>query len=125
MTAIKLIMPWPPSVNGYWRSIARGKRCCQILSERAREYRQEAAEAIWEQGTPAKFTGPVCVTERYYPPDARKRDLDNVRKALRDSLSHCGVWDDDSQVKEDHGYMMAKDADNPRVEVWIEAKENA
>lgn len=120
MTAIKLTLPWPPSVNGYWRSIARGKRCCQILSERAREYRSSVAAALVEQGITAKFTGPVCVTERYYPPDNRRRDLDNLKKAPRDALSHCGVWDDDSQVKEDHGFMCDSDPANPRVEVTIE-----
>jgi crossover junction endodeoxyribonuclease RusA len=125
--AITLTLPWPPSVNGYWRSIVRGKgpkaRPTQILSERGREYRAKAAVALLEQGITAKFTGPVRVTERYYPPDLRKRDLDNLRKSPRDALSHYGVWSDDSQVVEDHGYMMAKDAANPRVEIVITRSE--
>jgi crossover junction endodeoxyribonuclease RusA len=31
-------------------------------------------------------------------PDKRRRDLDNILKALLDGLTHSGVWGDDSQV---------------------------
>lgn len=33
------------------------------------------------------------------PPDRRTRDLDNYLKALFDSMTHAGIWKDDSQVK--------------------------
>ncbi|NBW23084.1 MAG: RusA family crossover junction endodeoxyribonuclease, partial [Caulobacteraceae bacterium] len=33
-----------------------------------------------------------------FPPDKRKRDLDNVLKSLLDALTHANVWDDDSQI---------------------------
>ncbi len=33
-----------------------------------------------------------------YPPDRRRRDLDNVLKALLDSLAHAKVYEDDSQI---------------------------
>jgi crossover junction endodeoxyribonuclease RusA len=33
-----------------------------------------------------------------YPPDRRKRDLDNVLKSLLDALMHAGVYSDDSQI---------------------------
>lgn len=31
-------------------------------------------------------------------PDRRRRDLDNMPKALFDGLTHAGVWTDDSQI---------------------------
>jgi len=34
------------------------------------------------------------------PPDLRRRDLDNCFKALFDALTHAGIWQDDSQVKQ-------------------------
>jgi crossover junction endodeoxyribonuclease RusA len=33
-----------------------------------------------------------------HAPDRRRRDLDNVLKSTLDSLTHAGVWDDDSQI---------------------------
>jgi crossover junction endodeoxyribonuclease RusA len=123
MKPTTIIMPWPPSVNGYWRSIIRGHgkaaRPTQILSEKGREYRVKAAMALVEQRVVAKFAGPVSVTERFYPPDRRRRDMDNHIKAYRDALSHYGLWGDDSQVVEQHGYMCERDKDNPRIEIVI------
>ena len=33
-----------------------------------------------------------------YPPDKRKRDVDNVLKPLLDALEHAGVYENDSQI---------------------------
>lgn len=32
------------------------------------------------------------------PPDRRRRDIDNLLKACFDSITHAGIWQDDSQV---------------------------
>lgn len=32
------------------------------------------------------------------PPDNRRRDLDNLPKAVLDALTHAQVWPDDSQL---------------------------
>jgi crossover junction endodeoxyribonuclease RusA len=117
---IHLILPWPPSMNGYWRSILRGRRCCQILSAKAREYRVAASEAMLPHLRVQMIEGPVKVTERFYPPDKRVRDMSNYRKAYEDAITHFGLWKDDSQVVEVHGYMMPCDRERPRVEVTIE-----
>jgi len=33
-----------------------------------------------------------------FPPDKRRRDLDNLIKAIQDSLQYAGVYEDDSQI---------------------------
>lgn len=33
-----------------------------------------------------------------FPPDRRRRDLDNILKCTQDSLAHAGVYKDDSQI---------------------------
>ena len=50
------------------------------------------------QNAAAAFSGPLAVVCEIYPPDGRRRDMDNVWKTLADSLTHAGVWLDDSQI---------------------------
>lgn len=37
-----------------------------------------------------------------YPPDRRRRDLDNILKSLLDSITHAGVIEDDSLIDDLH-----------------------
>lgn len=94
---MKLTMPFPPSVNGYWRSTGKGA----LISERGRKYRVSAIAAVYEQlrRRPQAITHDVDVYVILYPPNRMKRDLDNFQKALFDGLTHAGVWADDSQIK--------------------------
>lgn len=83
-------------MNTYWRSIGRGR---VILSEKGREFRLKASAAVMEQGRPAKpFSGRVVVEVHAYPPDRRRRDLDNLLKPVLDALTHEGILLDDEQI---------------------------
>ncbi len=87
-------LPMPPSVNRYWRTF-RGR---MLVSAEGREYRQKVADLIrWPELKPM-FAGPVEVAVVLLPPDKRRRDLDNVFKALLDAMTSAGVWGDDSQI---------------------------
>jgi len=33
-----------------------------------------------------------------FPPDRRRRDLDNLMKSTQDALEHAGVYEDDGQI---------------------------
>ncbi len=50
-------------------------------------------------GARERMRGRVAVKLELYPPDNRRRDIDNTLKCLFDSFTHAGVWEDDSQVK--------------------------
>ncbi|WP_318393546.1 RusA family crossover junction endodeoxyribonuclease [Enterobacter sp.] len=99
---MKLVMPFPPTVNTYWRAPNRGPLAGRhLISAKGRTYQSDACAAIIEQlrCLPKPSSAPAAVEIILFPPDARRRDLDNYIKALFDSLTHAGVWEDDSQVK--------------------------
>jgi crossover junction endodeoxyribonuclease RusA len=68
-----------------------------------------------------KLTGKVMLVGEFYPPDSRRRDLDNVLKCTLDSLVHAGLMDDDSQIK--HIDVRMCDPVPPEGLVYIELEE--
>ena len=86
-------LPWPPSANRYWRRV--GTRT--LISREGREYRKRVV-ALLASHTAEPLSGRVAVTVTAYPPDRRRRDLDNMLKALLDALAYGGVYDDDGQI---------------------------
>ena len=102
MTPIQLELPFPPSVNHYWRNFGR-----TVLSKEAVKFRNTARAMIVSQlaaatPKPRKITWPVAVSMRVHPPDRRRRDLDNMAKAILDALTCGGVWADDRLAHELH-----------------------
>jgi len=95
MDAYTIELPYPPSVNTYWRNIGRGRT---IVSKNGRDYHVAVMTAVLVKGRPKTFGGRLAVEMVVYPPDLRRRDLDNSAKALLDSLTKASVYEDDSQI---------------------------
>jgi len=96
---ITLELPWPPSVNTYWRSPNTGRLAGRtLISERGRDYRRAVADAIRTAGQPKAEPGRLDVALTVFPPDKRRRDLDNLPKGILDALTHAGVIEDDSLI---------------------------
>ena len=91
---IELTLPWPPSVNNYWRSY----RGMVVLSEAGRKYRTAVAEQVFLQSRGKSTVGKLKVVIEAWRPDNRKRDLDNLLKAVLDSMGHAGLYIDDSLI---------------------------
>ena len=92
---MQLTLPWPPSVNRYYRQY-KGRA---IISKEGREYRNTVVRTAWV--TPYKtMTGLLSVSLVLYPPDRRRRNIDNILKALLDSMCKAGIYADDSQIKQ-------------------------
>jgi crossover junction endodeoxyribonuclease RusA len=87
---LEVRLPWPPSVNHYWK--ARGSR--RFISPMAKAWLQEAILLL--RATRVRFKGPVKVSLFLSPPDRRRRDGDNLEKAIMDALVKAGVIQDDS-----------------------------
>ena len=95
MKQLLIELPWPPSVNSYYRHV--GRRV--LISRKGREYRRDIC-AIISSLHIKTFVGDLEMIVDAYPPDNRRRDLDNIQKSLWDSLQHAGVYKDDSQIKD-------------------------
>lgn len=93
---LNITLPWPPSVNTYWRTV-NGR---MLISADGRAYRTAVMNQIMLQRKQMHFDGPLRLTIEAHRPDNRRRDLDNLFKATLDALAHAGVYEDDSQIKD-------------------------
>jgi crossover junction endodeoxyribonuclease RusA len=90
-------LPWPPSVNHYWRSIPL-RRCSRvILSREGRRYRERVCARLVNSGVPP-LGGRLEVRLVLHAPSRRTSDIDNRIKAIGDALEHAGVIGNDSQI---------------------------
>ena len=92
---MELTLPWPPSLNTYWRTY-QGR---MILSEKGRAYRRFVMEQCLLQRVDT-FTGLIKVEIVAFRPDNRKRDLDNLLKAVLDGMAKALIYEDDSQIRD-------------------------
>jgi crossover junction endodeoxyribonuclease RusA len=90
---IEVELPYPPSINHYYRKV--GPRT--LISREGRRFREEVTSVLAALNL-RPMTGPLEVQIDVYPPDRRRRDIDNVQKALLDALEHGGAYQDDSQI---------------------------
>lgn len=111
---VRVEWPFPPSVNGYWRSF-RGR---QIISKDGRAYRKMAQDYARQRPIRA-LDGPLVVVVDLYPPDRRQRDADNYQKGLFDSLGKhgAGIIGDDRQIKSYAVHMHEPGSDLVRLTI--------
>lgn len=103
MGEVFVTLPYPPSVNHYWRHVrvkaGRGAYCNRVLiSEEGRRYRQAIYNYCTVNRLPRFGKQPIDVVMLAHPPDNRRRDIDNLFKSVLDALAHAGIYDDDSQI---------------------------
>ena len=68
-----------------------------LISREGRRFRDRVQRALAAAGV-RPMNGDLAVRIEVYPPDRRRRDIDNVQKALLDALQHGGAYHDDSQI---------------------------
>lgn len=93
----ELTLPFPPSVNHYYRRV--GWRT--LISRQGREYRTAVCGLLargWGGIRKPPAGGRIALCMDAFPPDRRRRDLDNLQKSVLDSLQHGGLYEDDSQI---------------------------
>lgn len=93
-------MPWPPQTNNYYTVVVnrRWPHGRKLLSKEGKAYQSKVRLTIQRQAVPGHVIGKVRMTILVVPQDLRRFDLDNLLKAMLDSLKKCGIFGDDSQV---------------------------
>jgi crossover junction endodeoxyribonuclease RusA len=110
-------LPWPPTVNNYWRHKVIGRLATVYVSREGMQYRKAVNLCLMQLGIKTYgLEGNLKVEIEVYPPDRRKRDLDNLLKSLLDALTHAQVWKDDSQISDLRIYR------NPMIAGMIKVK---
>lgn len=120
---IVLQLPFPPSVNRIWRHVVILGRSATLLSKEGREYRKRVEYAVLMANAQVNMTSRLAVSVEVYPPDLRRRDLDNAFKGILDSLEHAGVFKDDSQI--DDLRIVRRDLCRPDGKVIVTISELA
>ena len=104
---IEIILPYPPTVNHYKVigniiKTSSGKVYQQRVNSPKTKRFMYQVWYLWKSIRPETHVEPIedeiFLTLWVYPPDKRKRDLDNVLKVLLDSLQQAGVYKDDNQI---------------------------
>ncbi len=106
---VKLIFPYPPSVNHLYATFA-GRR---IVSAKGRKFKSDIAVLAKQQGAKL-LAGDLSVTFRVFRPK-RIGDLDNRLKISQDALKGI-CFADDKQIIEIHAFRF-DDKANPRIEI--------
>jgi crossover junction endodeoxyribonuclease RusA len=108
LMTLRFSLPWPPSVNTYWRhTVTGGKfkkaRARVFMSEQGERYRSAAILTMNAARVPrGAVKGRLAVHVVAYPPDRRERDLDNLPKGVLDALTHAGIIRSDADIDDLH-----------------------
>jgi len=114
---IRLMLPWAVLATGNDRVNRVGDRLRLTRRYRAAK---EAARALVASQTRREpvLIGPVEVRLRFWVPDQRRRDPDNLLKLIHDSLSGI-VYHDDYQIRRQVWEVAGVDRVDPRVEIEV------
>lgn len=114
MDVLRFELPYPPSINHYYVRARSGV----VLGEEGRRYRRDVYYLLHQYRQ--AFTGDkkLSVTINLYPPDKRKRDIDNILKCLLDSMEYANVYENDNNI-DMLTVIRRQRVPNGSVHVWI------
>lgn len=94
MDVLRFELPYPPSVNHYYLHTSNGV----ILGAKGKSYRRDVALLLNHHKGYCGAERRLSVTINLFPPDKRKRDIDNILKCLLDSMEYANVYENDNQI---------------------------
>jgi crossover junction endodeoxyribonuclease RusA len=93
MDLLKFELPYPPSINHYYLRTSSGV----MIGAKGRKYRHDVA-LLLSKYRDFYSDKRLHVVIDAYPPDKRKRDIDNILKCSIDSMQHARLFYDDNQI---------------------------
>ena len=96
-------IPFPYATGNHYKSFNfKSKRV--FVTKKAQAYRLAVKSCLvaLRFAQSDMFVNHVKVVMNIYPPDKRKRDIDNVAKVVWDALTLAGLWKDDKLIKDLH-----------------------
>lgn len=91
---MKLILPWPPSVNKAYMPF----RSRIIKTKIARTYFDDISEDIFYKKIPSFGKARLKVLIKCYAPNTAAYDLANLDKILMDTIEKSGLFKNDNQI---------------------------
>lgn len=95
MIEVEFVIPYPPSGNHLWKHTKAGGH---YITPKAEQYYRVVYVEVLRQSAALALTGRLGVRCAIYPPDKRRRDLDNAWKVVSDACTRARVWVDDNQI---------------------------
>lgn len=97
MPLAEFVLPFPPSVNTYWRHGSRG----HYVAAAGKAFRSNVLASVVESlgRMPKPVEGQLAMELELYPPTKGQFDVDNFCKGTLDALAEARVYADDSQIK--------------------------
>jgi len=117
MDSIKIILPFPPSLNAAYSNVPGVGR---VKTKRYKEWLEKCPDLF------DKISGPVTISYEIYQPDKRQRDGSNLLKIFLDYLVSELVIEDDNMniVVGEQWINRGIDKKNPRIEATIRSFKN-
>jgi crossover junction endodeoxyribonuclease RusA len=122
MKELKLSLPVPPSLNSAYRNVRIN---CRIPTIETKMFMRKAADIAFKsiKNQSWKMSEEKTVVEMtFFWKDKRKRDCDNYKKVVLDSLKKIVFKDDNIVLDRTMNYFV--DKENPRLELRIYLLDN-
>lgn len=101
-TNLFLDLPLPPTINSYYQY--RGFR--RFVGPEGKKFKADVAQIIGNIQIRFGSARLALIINLHFR-DKRRQDISNRIKALEDALCQAGLFDDDSQIDEEHIYRSS------------------
>lgn len=113
-TNLRFDMDYPPTINHYYVRTPTG----MAIGKPGLIYREVALLMLSKHKHFFDKDQRLAIAINVFPPDQRKRDLDNILKCTLDSIQFAQVFDDDNQI-DSISVIRMQPVDDGKLSIWL------